>query len=114
MSEDQSKQPNSEQPQTEPISQETTETPPITSETQPQEQPISENESVAAKPGFWQQVLGLVRSLLPKSLTQRFSDKFLTGAIVGIFAVILLVIFVSSPPSQDIPVVAESELTEAI
>lgn len=112
MSEDQSKQPNSEQPQTEPISQETTETPPITSETQPQEQPISENKSVAAKPGFWQQVLGLVRSLLPQSLNKNLSDNFLSVAITGIFALILVVIFVSISPSQDIPVVAEYELNE--
>ena len=118
MSEDQSNQPNLEQPETEAVSQETTET--ITSETQPQEQPTTENESVVAKPGLWQQVLGLVRSLLPESLSQKLSDGLLTGAITGIFALILVIIFVSFPSSQpttevaDIPVVAESELTEAI
>ncbi len=120
MSEDQLNQPNSEQPETEAVSQETTETPSITSETQPQEQPISENESVVAKPGLWQQVLGLVRSLLPESLSHKLSDGLLTGAIASIFALILVVIFVSFPSSKpttevaDIPVVAESELTEAI
>ncbi len=150
MSEDQLNQPNSEQPETEAVSQETTETPSITSETQPQEQPTTENESteavsqettetpsitsetkpqeqtttenesVVAKPGLWQKVLGLVRSLLPESLSQKLSDGLLTGAIAGIFALILVIIFVSFPSSQpttevaDIPVVAESELTEAI
>lgn len=123
MSEDQSNQPNLEQPETEAVSQETTETPSITSETQetqPQEQPTTKNESVVAKPGLWQQVLGLVRSLLPESLSQKLSDGLLTGAIAGIFALILVIIFVSFPSSKpttevvDIPVVPESELTEAI
>ncbi len=150
MSEDQSNQPNSEQPETEAVSQETTETPSITSETQPQEQPTTENESteavsqetietpsitsetkpqeqpttenesVVAKLGLWQQVLGLVRSLIPESLSQKLSDGLLTGAIAGIFALILVIIFVSFPSSKpttemaDVPVVAESELTEAI
>ncbi|MGD1711916.1 hypothetical protein [Dapis sp. BLCC M172] len=120
MSEDQSNQPNLEQPETEGVSQETTETPSITSETQPQEQPTTENESVVAKPGLWQQGLGLVRSLLPESLSQKFSDGLLTGAIAGIFALILVIIVVSFPSNKpttevaDIPVVAESELTEAI
>ncbi len=118
MSEDQSNQPNLEQPETEAVSQETTET--ITSETQPQEQPTTENESVVAKPGLWQQVLGLVRSFLPESLGQKLSDGLLTGAIAGIFALILVIIVVSFPSNKpttevaDIPVVAESELTEAI
>jgi len=120
MSEDQSKQPNSEQLETEAVSQETTETPDVASATQTQEQPITDNESVVAKPGLWQQVLGLVRSLLPESLSQNFSDELLTGAIAGIFALILVIIFVSFPSNQpvtevaDIPVVEESELTEAI
>ncbi|MGD1804204.1 hypothetical protein ACP6PL_02010 [Dapis sp. BLCC M126] len=150
MSEDQSNQPNSEQPETEvvsqettetpdvtsetkpqeqpttenesteAVSQETTETPDVTSETQPQEEPTTENESVVAKPGLWQQVLGLVRSLLPESLSQKLSDGLLTGAIAGIFALILVIIFVSLPSNKpttelaDIPVITESELTEAI
>ncbi|MEM1168120.1 MAG: hypothetical protein AAGJ08_03275 [Cyanobacteria bacterium P01_H01_bin.35] len=120
MSEDQSNQPNLEQPETEAVSQERTETPSITSETQPQEQPTTENESVVAKPGLWQQVLGLVRSLLPESLSQKLSDGLLTGAIAGIFAVILVIIFVSFPSNKpttevaDIPVITESELTEVI
>ena len=112
MSEDQPKQINSEQPQTEAISQETTENPSMISETQPPEQPISDNESVVAKPQLWQQVLGLVRSLLPQSLNKNLSDNFLSVAVTGIFALILVVIFVSISPSQDIPVVAEYELNE--
>ncbi|NEQ36643.1 MAG: hypothetical protein F6K40_10285 [Okeania sp. SIO3I5] len=120
MSEDQLQQPNSEQPETTALSQETTETPDVASATQPQEEPMTENESVMAKPGLKQQVLRLVRSLLPESLSQNLSDELLTGAIAGIFALILVIIFVSFPSSQpttevaDISVVEESELTEAI
>ncbi len=120
MSEDQPKQPSPEQPETEAVSPETTETPSVTSESQPQQPSTTENKSVVAKPGLWQQVLGLVRSLLPESLSQKFSDSLLTGAIATIIALILVIIFVSFPSSKpttevaDIPVVAESELTEAI
>jgi len=124
MSEDQLNQPNLEQPDTEAVSQETAETSSAASETKSQEQTISKNESVIAKPGFAQQVLGLVRSLLPEFLSQKLSDTLLTGAITSIFVIILVIIFVSFPSSKpttdfsgtvvgDISVV-ESESTEAI
>ena len=119
MSEDQSNQPNIEQPETETVSEETSETPSVTSENKIQEESTTENSSVA-KPNFWQQVLGVVRSLLPESLSQKFSDGLLTGALAGIFALILIVIFVSFSSSKptmevaDIPVISESEFTEEI
>ncbi|MCL2934365.1 MAG: hypothetical protein MGG11_19595 [Trichodesmium sp. MAG_R03] len=114
MLEEQPKQANSEQSETKTISQETTENSSIRSETQPPEQPISDHESVVAKPGLWHQVLRLVRSLLPKFLNKKLSDRLLTGAIAGVLALILVVIFVFFPPSQDIQFLAKSELTEAI
>jgi len=119
MSEDQSNQPNIEQPETETVSEEITETPSVTSENKTQEESTTENSSVA-KPSFWQQILGVVRSLLPESLSQKFSDGLLTGAIATIFALIIIVIFVSfyaSKPTTevaDIPVISESEFTEEI
>ncbi|MCL2924788.1 MAG: hypothetical protein MGF17_09220 [Trichodesmium sp. MAG_R04] len=116
MLEEQPNQPNSEKTEIEPeaISQEIKETSDLTSETQAPEQPISDNELVAAKSELWQQVLRLVRSLLPKFLNKKLSDKLLTGAIAGIVALLLVVIFVSFPPSQDLRVTVESELTEPI
>ncbi|MEB3340374.1 hypothetical protein [Okeania sp.] len=119
MSEYQSNQPIFQQPDTEAVSQETTETYSAASETQPQEQPITENESGVPKPGFGQQVFGLVRSFLPESVNQKLSDRLLTGAITAIFVLILVIIFVSfssnKPTTEvaDISVV-ESQSTEAI
>ncbi|MGK7919906.1 MAG: hypothetical protein AB4080_07850, partial [Trichodesmium sp.] len=119
MSEDQLNQPNVEQPQTETVSEETTETPSVTSENTTQAESTTEKSSVA-KPNFWQQILGVVRSLLPQSLSQKFSDGLLTGAIAGIVALILVVIFVSvsaSKPTTEVaisPVISEFEITEEI
>ena len=117
MSEDQPKQPNLEQPETEAVHQESTETASVIPESQPQQQSTTEKKSVVAKPGFGQQVLGLVRSLLPSSLSQKLSDGLLTGAIASIFVFILVIIFVSVSPSKPATEVANipiAEETEAI
>lgn len=66
------------------------------------------------KPGLGQQVLGLVRSLLPASLSQKLSDGLLTGAIAGIFVLILVIIFVSFSPGQPPTEVADIPIAEEI
>ncbi|NEQ75049.1 MAG: hypothetical protein F6K23_19600 [Okeania sp. SIO2C9] len=115
MSEDQPKQPNLEQPENEAVDRESTETTSLTPESPPQPQSTTEKKSVVAKPGFGQQVLGLVRSLLPESLSQKLSDGLLTGAIASVFVLILVIIFVSFSPDQpatevaDIPIAEETE-----
>ncbi|NEN91080.1 MAG: hypothetical protein F6K48_20095 [Okeania sp. SIO3H1] len=115
MSEDQPQQPNLEQPETEAVYQESTETASVTPESSPQQQSTTKEKSVVAKPSLGQQVLGLVRSLLPESLSQKLSDGLLTGTIAGIFVLILVIIFVSFSPGQpptevaDIPIAEETE-----
>ncbi|NEP83961.1 MAG: hypothetical protein F6K39_41075 [Okeania sp. SIO3B3] len=115
MSEDQPQQPNVEQPETEAFYQESTDTASVTPESPPEQQSTTEKKSVVAKPSLGQQVLGLVRSLLPASLSQKLSDGLLTGAIAGIFVLILVIIFVSfspdRPPTEvaDIPIAEETE-----
>ncbi len=71
MSEEQSKQPNSEQPKPE-------KTPSAT----PQ-------EKGAAKPSLLQKVLGVVRSFLPEAISQKLPDGVLAGAIAAIFLLLL-------------------------
>ncbi|NEO58505.1 MAG: hypothetical protein F6K54_38905 [Okeania sp. SIO3B5] len=115
MSEEQPQQPNLEQPETEAVYQESTETASVTPESPPEQQSTTEKQSVVAKPSLGQQVLGSVRSLLPESLSQKLSDGLLTGAIAGIFVLILVIIFVSFSPDQpptevaDIPIAEETE-----
>lgn len=114
MSEDQPNQPNLEQPETEAVSQESTETTSVTPESQPQQQSTTEKKSVVTKPSLGQQVLGLVRSLLPASLSQKLSDGLLTGAIASIFVLILVIIFVSFSPGQPATEVADIPIAEEI
>lgn len=114
MSEDQPQQPNLEQPETEAVYQESTETASVTPESPPEQQSTTEKKSVVTKSGLGQQVLGLVRSLLPESLSQKLSDGLLTGAIAGIFVLILVIIFVSFSPSQPPTEVADIPIAEEI
>ncbi len=112
MSEDQAKQPNSEQPESQ-----TAEVSPHKSPT-PQKSP-TQQKSVVAKPGLWQQVLGFVRSLLPESVGQNFSNGLLTVAIASI-VIILVIVFVSFPSGQpttevaDVPIIEDTELPEVV
>ncbi|NEP41056.1 MAG: hypothetical protein F6K35_18265 [Okeania sp. SIO2H7] len=114
MSEDQPQQPNLEQPETEAVYQESTETPSVTPQSPPEQQSTTEKKSVVAQPSLGQQVLGLVRSLLPASLSQKLSDGLLTGAIAGIFVLILVIIFVSFSPDQPVTEVADIPIAEEI
>lgn len=117
MSEDQPKQPHPEQPEAQ--TPEVTETVSQIPESPPQQKSPTQKKSVVPKPGFWQQVLGLVRSFLPGSVGQKLSDGLLTVAIAAI-ALILVVIVVSFPSGKsatelaDIPVVETPELPFAI
>ncbi len=114
MSEEQSKQPNTEQPETDQLSQELTETSAVTS------QSYTQQESTVTKSGLLQQVLGLVRSFLPEPIRQKTSDRLLTVAMATITTLLVVIIFVSFPSSQpatevaDVPIFEGSELTEAI
>ncbi|NEP89032.1 MAG: hypothetical protein F6K18_20575 [Okeania sp. SIO2C2] len=114
MSEDQPQQPNLEQPETEAVYQESTETASVTPQSPPEQQSTTEKKSVVTKSGLGQQVLGLVRSLLPASLSQKLSDGLLTGAIAGIFVLILVIIFVSFSPGQPATEVADIPIAEEI
>ncbi|NES67519.1 MAG: hypothetical protein F6K24_20890 [Okeania sp. SIO2D1] len=114
MSEDQPQQPNLEQPETEAVYQESTETASVTPESPPEQQSTTEKKSVVAKPSLGQQVLGLVRSLLPASLSQKLSDGLLTGAIASIFVLILVIIFVSVYSGQPATEVADIPISEEI
>ncbi|NET42832.1 hypothetical protein [Okeania sp. SIO2B3] len=114
MSEDQPQQPNLEQPETEAVYQESTETASVTPESPPEQQSTTEEKSVVDKPSLGQQVLGLVRSLLPASLSQKLSDGLLTGAIASIFVLILVIIFVSVSSGQPATEVADIPISEEI
>ncbi|RQH17918.1 hypothetical protein [Okeania hirsuta] len=114
MSEDQPQQPNLEQPETEAVHQESTETASVTPESPAEQQSTTEEKSVVDKPSLGQQVLGLVRSLLPASLSQKLSDGLLTGAIASIFVLILVIIFVSFSPGQPATEVADIPISEEI
>ena len=88
MSEEQSKQPNSEQPKSQ-------KTPSAT----PQ-------EKGAAQPSLLQKVLGVVRSFLPGAISEKLPDGILAGAIAAIF-LLLLTLPLVLPPADGATEVAE-------
>ena len=118
MSEDQQIQPSSKQPEAQNTKTNQSETSSVPNKTPVPQQSPTAQKSVVAKPTFWQQVLGLIRSLLPESMGQKLSDGLLTVAIAAIF-LIMVSIFVLFPSSQspelaDTPVLEELELAERI
>jgi len=69
MSEEQSKQPNSEQPEP--------------------EKTTSASPKASPKPSLVQSILGTIRSFLPAGISNKLSDGILAGAIAAIFLVVL-------------------------
>lgn len=68
-----------------------------------------------AKPSAWQRVLGLVRSLLPATMSQKLSDGILTVAIATIFLVLLTVpifLLTGKPATEiaEIPAIEEPQI----
>jgi hypothetical protein len=89
MSEEQSKQPNSEQPK----SQKTPSTTP--------------QEKASPQPSLFQRVLGVVRSFLPEAISQKLPDGILAGAIAAIFLLLLTLPLVLPPTEEGTTEVAE-------
>jgi hypothetical protein len=89
MSEEQSKQPNSEQPK----SQKTPSTTP--------------QEKASSQPSLFQRVLGVVRSFLPGAISQKLPDGILAGAIAAIFLLLLTLPLVLPPTEEGTTEVAE-------
>jgi hypothetical protein len=88
MSEEQPKQPNSEQPK---------------SQKAPSTTP---QEKGTAKPSLFQRVLGVVRSFLPEAISQKLPDGILAGAIAAIF-LLLLTLPLVLPTVEEVTEVAE-------
>lgn len=118
MSEDQPKQINSEQPESQTAKANQSETASVSQEIPPPQKSPTEQKSVVPKPSLWQQVLGLVRSLLPESLGQKLSDGLLTVAIAAIALILaVFVSFLSGRPATemaDVSVLDRPELSEVI
>ncbi|MGB3513074.1 MAG: hypothetical protein WBA93_28445 [Microcoleaceae cyanobacterium] len=119
MSEDQPKPINSEQPESQTAKANQSETASVSQEIPPPQKSPTEQKSVVPKPSLWQQVLGLVRSLLPESLGQKLSNGLLTVAIaaIGLILALVFVSFLSGRPATemaDVPVLDRPELPEVI
>ncbi|MGL5062499.1 MAG: hypothetical protein ACRC62_21180, partial [Microcoleus sp.] len=103
MSEEPQNQPISEQPQSQTASNDVP-APGAAAKPAPKSAPARDGQSLLQKVGLlWQSIVGLVRSLLPGSLSQKLPDPILNAAVAAVLIIAVsftLNLFSGKPPEQ--------------
>lgn len=115
MSEEPQNQPTPEQPQSQTAASEVP-APPAATKPAPKSAPAREGQSFLQKVGLlWQSIVGLVRSILPASVSQKLPDPILNAAIAAILviAVSFTLNLFSGKPAEKIAKAPVPEVSQA-